>query len=319
MKRTPWGRYLDLSLTAAVAIDAAYRWQDAKRILETFGYWCNHWNCLPGPYNIKLDTWIGAGGGCLPRWGVCVSQAGVQYDLPVGPRPAFSNQWPPGFVIGGKDTFVGGTSPYSWYSQTPVNGKLKAPFMANVPRMVGEPVTPLISDPWFLPIGQPVAPPRRGPTPGYPDGRPRPTPEVSTGSYGSPSGVTGVSPRPATSSLPRPPREGEKERKGRVQKTIARMIQVAFEATEFVDLVDNIYDALPKKLRDRVEKADKGNMTPQDKMAAIYKYSDQIDLNQMAWNIIANHYSDEVIGRLSAVADTELQSRGVTGFGSIGI
>lgn len=322
VRGTPWGRYLDLSLTALAAIDAAYEWQKKKTILETFNYWCLKKQCGPTIYNFKLDRWIGGPGGCGPGGTICFTQgAAGYYYLPVGPRPQFlpGGGWPPGFVIGGWNTVAGGVSPWAWYGSTPINGKVKAPFIGNVPQMVGQPVTPVVADPWFLPIGQPVAPPTRGPSPGYPDPRPRPTPEVSTGSYGTPSGDPDVSPKPKPQDRPRPPRDGEKERKGRVQKTIARMVQIAFEATEFVDMVDNIYSALPKKLRNRIEKLDKGNMTPQDKMAAIYKYSDQIDLNQMVWNVIANHYSDEVIGRLSAAADTELRSRGVSGFGSIGI
>lgn len=320
-RRSPWGRYLNLAQTVVETGYDMYRWREKRNIIETFGYWCLKRQCNPGSFNMSLDKWIGGPGGCAASGTVCLSQgAAFYYDLPVAPKPQFANAWPPGFLIGGMNTFAGGLSPYQWWGQNAAApSPRKGPWISVAPHHWVQPRQVPIADPWFLPIGQPVPTPRRSPTPGYPVPGTPPTPEVSTGSYGSTTVYPKAGPRPQPQTRPKPPGPGEKERKGAARQAVATLARIAFAASEWVDMIDAIYEALPKKLRKTIEAKDKGRgMTPQDKALAIYANADQIDLNQMVLNILANQFEDAVIGRASAATDPWLQSRGVSGFGNIG-
>lgn len=107
---------------------------------------------------------------------------------------------------------------------------------------------------------------------------------------------------------PVPPRPRTKERKIKTSKFLRAGLEIAYAATETVDLIDAIWDALPKDLRKATPKTGKvmpgGRLPPgtpyvssYDKAAWIYKHMDQVDMRQAASNIIENHIKDEIIGR----------------------
>lgn len=303
--RTAFGRILDLTYTTLSLIDQINRNQYKRDVIETWGAWCIKRDCRwKYKYDGPSTIWLGGPGGCDSYGTVCQQQGGIKHAYPA------DTNYPPsgaGIVVGPDWPPTGNMLPRVWLGR--VSSHTVAPFVHQVPDWFVRPVTPVVRDPWFLPIGQPVVAPPHSHAPGLPENRPRPTEEISSGSYGST--VSAVDPVPVTPSNPRPPTEGEKEKKGKISKAISIALKVAFEATEAIDFIDAVFDALPKKYH-------KGRLTPQAKLRLIYLHSDEIDLNKMVLNVLANHYSDLVIGRLSAITDAELQARGVNGFGRIG-
>ena len=253
--------------------------------------WCLRNHCPP--FTDFGDGWTPAGGGCTPFY-VCTNQGTWQpFPITINFRTGLPY---PGVVVGHNQ--MGYVKPHAWLGN-PTN-TTKVPGYRTQKGVVIRPLVPPFVDPWFQPINAPAVQPRQGPVPGLPDTRSPPTPEVSTGSYGDV--------RPVTVKTPRPPEGGVKERKGAVSKGVAALMRIAFEATEVIDAIDAIYAALPKKLQKR-------GLTPQQKALAIYRYSDQIDLNQVALNVLANHFTDEIIGRASVRSDQFLKNAGVTVYG----
>lgn len=173
--------------------------------------------------------------------------------------------------------------------------------------------------PQFIPPGDPV-PVAKTPLK-MPDW---PTPEGSKS--GQPAAQPQRAPAPAGNRTPaqtnvsRPGRR-VRERKGRLRRGLAAVVNIAFIATEVIDAVDSIYDALPKKLRsdlrrDRILSGERiGNLPPHEKAAAIWEYWDQIDIGQAILNLAQNQIEDYFVGRLTGGADQFLRTIGNTGGG----
>ena len=106
----------------------------------------------------------------------------------------------------------------------------------------------------------------------------------------------------------RPPRRHEKEKKTR--NIGVQLFNSLDFLSEMSEVIDSIYEALPEKIRKEVEKnwrdeaifLDKGGQYGVDradeKLAALWKYWDQLDANQAWKNIAANQLEDQIHGGL---------------------
>lgn len=141
-------------------------------------------------------------------------------------------------------------------------------------------------------------------------------------------------PVPAPRTNPRflrsePPREGQHERKGQAQAAIGKAVAVAFAATEGIDAVDAIWDALPASVKKQTPKSGRARKgafigegtaysTPIDKAVQIWKHFRSLDLSKAAMNLLINHYVDKIIGNMSAKGADALRKRlGASGWGNI--
>lgn len=134
---------------------------------------------------------------------------------------------------------------------------------------------------------------------------PRHWPDVTSANFTAP----GMNPGPVTPHKPVPPGKGVKERKTRLRKGAAAVLKAAYTASEAIDAIDAVHDALPSKYQ-----APKG-ATPQEKLAAIYRHSDKLDMNEVVLNLIKNHIIDYVIGSASGRAGDFLGKQGISGYG----
>lgn len=110
-------------------------------------------------------------------------------------------------------------------------------------------------------------------------------------------------PGPPHTWTPAPP--GTKERKhpySPINDALKSVIDdVLGPITEFNDIVDAIYKALPKGLCPA--------KTIQAKADCIYRHANEIDLNEAIQNIILNHFEDKVIGAVGAKVKSQGHKR----------
>lgn len=109
------------------------------------------------------------------------------------------------------------------------------------------------------------------------------------------------------------PPPGTKERKVRGIAAVVQALQHA--ASEGLDLLDAIHDALPKGLQAKaVMKGGKWwNASPQAKLAAIANNFGDLDLNEAFFNVVQNHFEDKLIGTASKGAKGFADSINVVG------
>lgn len=177
----------------------------------------------------------------------------------------------------------------------------------------GVPPRPL---PWALQPGQASAPhPSMGPTRAY----------ESEWPIEPPIGKPDV-PRPVAPTNPHvPPGPRTKERKAKVPPWFAALSKVAWEATEAVDVVDNLFECLPKKVQ---KKAPKTGVTLPDAWKPGIKYTTVIDRAKHVYNNInsldldcamrklsCNHIEDMLWGRFFGIADDNARAMGLKGYG----
>jgi len=102
-----------------------------------------------------------------------------------------------------------------------------------------------------------------------------------------------------------PPPPGERERKLRAQPVIVRsIIKGLGHMTEAGDLIDSFYKAIPAKGTNRRWKGRDGKwreaaISPQDKLAFVYKHWSKVDLSEAFKNVVENEIEDRVIGGAS--------------------
>lgn len=160
-----------------------------------------------------------------------------------------------------------------------------------------------------LPIGRPVPswwPPSPDglPNQGYGDPRPSQIP------IGATSPVSGVGTRSDPRAQPRqgiahnfrPPRKGEREKKGTLLKGPAwELAGAAMNAvTESADFVDAVFGALPQKLRSELwRKNGKHPLSYKKKLQALWDYYNQIDIPTAVKNVILNQLQDMIIGKIN--------------------
>lgn len=174
--------------------------------------------------------------------------------------------------------------------------------------------------PWDRQVDQPVAPDRHmGPTRGY------------GGEFNQPhrDPITGRPPRsdaPPKENPHKPPPRRTKERKGKVKKWFANLAKVAWEATEAVDIVDNLFECLPKKVQKTAPKT--GVTMPDawqpgisytsviDRAKHVYRHHDKLDLDCAMRKLTCNHIEDMLWGRFFGGVDNAAQRAGLKGFGN---
>lgn len=122
-----------------------------------------------------------------------------------------------------------------------------------------------------------------------------------------------------------PPGPRVKERKGKVAKWFGQLAAGAWEVTEAVDVVDNLFECLPKKIQ---KKAPKTGTTLPDAWAPGIKYTTAIDRAKHVYNnvneldldcamrkLTCNHIEDMIWGRFFGESDRNAQRMGLKGFG----
>lgn len=98
----------------------------------------------------------------------------------------------------------------------------------------------------------------------------------------------------------RPPKKGEKEKKGVTSKhygtRVERILHAAMKhpdmVTEGLDFLDAVYYALPAHLQKR-------KATPQEKLKLLYRYHDSIDVSDAVRNIVLTNLMDTVSAKAS--------------------
>lgn len=119
----------------------------------------------------------------------------------------------------------------------------------------------------------------------------------------------GTTPRPVPGHIPKPPGPRVKERKSRLKAGMAVALRAGYSATEAIDAIEAVHKALPKKYQAG------SKSTPQEKLAAIYRHYDKLDMNKVVLNLAANHIIDLIIGRSSAKAAEFFKRYGISGYG----
>lgn len=84
-----------------------------------------------------------------------------------------------------------------------------------------------------------------------------------------------------------------------------RIAATAFAFTEFGDLIDSIYDALPRNRR--------YGRSYLDKLSRISSYWNEIDWGKALTNIVSNHFEDKVIGSIMGKVGKKLRQTDVGG------
>jgi len=102
----------------------------------------------------------------------------------------------------------------------------------------------------------------------------------------------------------RPPGRGEKERKARVSDhQLGRaLLRGAAHFTESLDALNVFYYSLPKSVRPRYKNTRfvLRHPTPQQKLAAVYRHADKLDLHALARGLTLEHFGDKLIGKASS-------------------
>lgn len=109
------------------------------------------------------------------------------------------------------------------------------------------------------------------------------------------------------------------------------MARVAFKIgdivgkfTEFLDVVDAAYDAIPGKAfnpKDRVFYRGRDVTGMKQKMELVYRHADDIQLDQFVKNLLWQHVQDEALGRFMGQAEKGLgknRLRGVSRLSRLG-
>lgn len=172
---------------------------------------------------------------------------------------------------------------------------------------------------------KPTTDPRQGPASGYSeyqwrrgrvDGPPQPGQQVGT----RPPPDTWA---PTNPHKPPPPRT--KERKFKVPRWFAGLSKVAWEATEAVDVVENLFECLPKKIQKKVPKT--GVTLPDawrpgikyasatDKAKHVYNNVNELDGDCAMRKLACNHVMDMLWGRFFGGVDNAAQRYGIKGYG----
>lgn len=214
----------------------------------------------------------------------------------IEPRPGVPGQFISDPAARWERAVVAG-NPVLGYKRVPVPGT--NPF--------AEPGTDLM--PWVPPA---VIPPGVYPVPEMEPKPPwvrDPTPETS-GGYSPPVNVNepvrDPDAPPFTPREPTPPKT--KERKSRVRAAGAALLRANHTLSEARDLLDAAWNSLPKKYQREAGK----KPTPQEKAATLYKHWDKVDLSDLFFELLWNHFSDKIVGRKYGELDKWGRDNGIT-------
>lgn len=117
-----------------------------------------------------------------------------------------------------------------------------------------------------------------------------------------------------------------KEKKAKTPAWLAAMTKAAFGATEMNDLIESLFEALPKDIQEKAPKSGRCRgprcrnegaefSTPLDKAKHLYKNWDSLSMPDALRNIVANQIEDAIMGRINAKADKRRQQAGGSGWG----
>ncbi len=169
----------------------------------------------------------------------------------------------------------------------------------------GAPATPAprpVRNPY--PRVRPLTPemPDYGPRPGQmprPGGAPAPAPRPSPGPGGAPELVINpsgrVQPRPNPHRWQRPAR-GTKENKARFGPVLSFIWRSMGQITEGIDLIDALYEALPKRRKVQAYKLKGRQPNPIEKMGLLYDYIDELNVGKAIKNVIKQEIEDRILG-----------------------
>lgn len=203
---------------------------------------------------------------------------------------------------------------------------------------LARPTWPMGDNPLLNPVGAPAfprprpvwwSPPRWAPvTPEFPDVGPRPAPKSplaplhpNANSVTGPTGVIEVTPfnppRPVSPKGPRPPGRGTKERKAGLPPWAAAIWHGVGPITEGVDLVNAVYEALPRRIKVEAYNKYGRQPTPQEKLMLIYNNIGKLNVGKAVTNIVENQVEDFVIGKFGkALGQASRNSGRPIGYGA---
>jgi hypothetical protein len=109
-----------------------------------------------------------------------------------------------------------------------------------------------------------------------------------------------------------PPPKGEKERKGKLRRGFERAMDIFGEITEYADIVDAAWKALPDNLKTKTYYRGRVVTSIADKFGDVYRHAGQMDVGDFVINLIENHYQDLAIGLQSQLRN-KLLPDGIAG------
>jgi len=228
---------------------------------------------------------------------------------------------------------VTGFAPNPGYWPTPALRPpgLPEPDVGPQPRPRPRPAVPGMPPPFFDPAPftptQPGPAPRPAPAPG-PGTRPRPrvpgvdydpvpgvTPAPAPGPRPGPAPGPPIIMRPPGDHVPAPPGPGVKERKV-FSPLMHGLLRFYHEAGEALDIVDCMYDSLPKQYKAKTPRYQNkkgqwvnGKITTTNKMKALYNGFDKpgYDMGGLTKCLIENEIEDQIVGRIMAGSSHAIQ------------
>lgn len=105
---------------------------------------------------------------------------------------------------------------------------------------------------------------------------------------------------PGVKPNPQPPGPRNHERKSKAKGAMAMALRAGYAVTEGLDALDAVFKALPAKYR-------KGAETPQEKAYRIWKHYKHLDMGKVVFNLVANHYTDKLVGGASGRAGRDIK------------
>lgn len=153
-------------------------------------------------------------------------------------------------------------------------------------------------NPWPEPYPAPYPNPNPSPNP-----NPNPNPVPGIVSPPKPNGSSAVvqapngRPRPGSVSGPRPPGRGTKERKAGLPPWAAFAWRAAGPITEGVDLIDAVYEALPKSLKQAYYRKYKRQPNPLERLRIIYLHINKLNMGDVVKNIVEMQIEDFISGK----------------------
>lgn len=211
---------------------------------------------------------------------------------------------------------------FGWPMHWPLARFTRSPGHVGEPNPQIKPYLPVSPTPQFPVVPQnPTIPVPFRPAWNHPDTNFGPQPMTES----SPDRPRPIPPLPGPPHKPRPPGPGEKEKKVRVPAPLMGAFRAATAVTEAIDLVDALWDALPKKHQKGVKKSGRTDKrarlgegvaysTPLDKAQHILKNWKHLNPTEAVKNIMYNHFEDKVIGGLNRGADKTRDQGGGIGW-----
>lgn len=134
-------------------------------------------------------------------------------------------------------------------------------------------------------------------------------------------------PNPDVTKPSEPPGPKVKERKAKLPKWFAMLAEAAWEATEVVDLIDALFEALPEDVQASVPRTAVTSPSawkpgiryagPLDRARHLYNNLHRLDIEEAVINVVINQIEDALWGRFFGGADRGFRRAGVNGYGAL--